>query len=1426
MKKFSIFVLLFIILFASPACVCSATTDTSIDYTSNYQTTVFNATNGLNSNEITAITQTSDDYIWAGSYAGLYRYDGSRFSKCNLDSRIRSVTALYADKRGQLWIGTNNNGIARYNLATKKITFYDKKDGLPSNSIRCITEDAQHNIYAGTLSQIAVISSSYAIHNISSTDNIICVNDLAYSPSSDYVGGVTNEGTLFYIKDQQIIQNSTYVPKNGEYFTSITATSKDTFIVGTSDNAICTSICSEDVILFPETFQNTEFTNVNKIISTDNNNFLICSNNGLGRFDTNQNYQTIPVNSFDNSIIDGFIDKQGNVWLASNKQGVCKISKNPFASVLNKVDLDKHVVNSVLRQGNMLYVGTEDGLLLLDETKHIQIKNDLANYFQNIRIQHIMKDSKNNIWLSTYGKGGLYCLSTSGELTNYNEDSGTLGGIFSFTYELSDGTIMTASNTGLTFLKDKKVTRTIGQNDGLTTPKILSAYETEEGIILLGSDGDGLYQIRDNRCMKVHSSNSDLNVSKVNRIIPIKNGTFYVTLNAIYYDNGKTIEQIKNLPEGTYYDIQVTNNDYAWIFGSNGLYAFPLYKMIEDKEANYILFNKDKGFDVAISSNPWNCIYDNIMYICCNSDVKKCNFTELLTTRKKVKIDINRIEIDGSQEVLPDRQTYTIPANAMRVSIQPAFLDYTLSNPLVHTYLEGVDEKGLYQHRNDMRDMTFTNLSSGTYRFHIQILDEISQNVLQEKIVTIEKKPKFFEHSYFKVYLVFVCLMIIVFFTWIISKSGSMSIIRRQMQETQIAQAEAERANAAKSQFLANMSHEIRTPINAIMGMNELILRQDTSNEIEKYASDIRSASNSLLSIVNDILDFSKIESGKMNIVCANYESIPLFADVANMLHVKAKEKNLLSKVILDEHIPKVLFGDDTRIKQVLLNLLSNAVKYTENGTITLRVNMVSIENNTVSLNFSVTDTGMGIKENEIPKLFEVFERLDEKKNSKIQGTGLGLNITKQLLFLMGSHISVTSEYGQGSTFSFVLRQKIVDAAPIGNINIKSFHKHTQTAYAPSFSAPKGKILFIDDNEMNLTVIQGLLKQTNIQIDTGISGRECLDMIQKEHYDIIFLDHMMPGMDGIETLEHIKEMEHKCKDVPVIILTANAVLGAKEMYLEKGFTDYLSKPITGKLLERMIRTHLPKELLEPVRVDTVDSDDNLLSISKPDNTGTASDIQNSSTKDNTDTTISTKEIDKAIGISYCGDMESLFNELVQMFIDLGPEKMEELSTFLENEDCLNYEIAVHALKSTAKSIGAVGLSDCAKELEFAAKDNKLDLVQKNHSSLMEYYQKVIDEGKLLLGMQPTVTTDKSNESATLSSETADFNILTFDEKTTAKIKNLKEAVYYFDDTNALKILDALLRESFPLKQMSLLENLQFAIKNADWDKAQTYMERL
>lgn len=395
---------------------------------------------------------------------------------------------------------------------------------------------------------------------------------------------------------------------------------------------------------------------------------------------------------------------------------------------------------------------------------------------------------------------------------------------------------------------------------------------------------------------------------------------------------------------------------------------------------------------------------------------------------------------------------------------------------------------------------------------------------------------------------------------------------------------DAERANEAKSTFLARMSHEIRTPINAVLGMNEMILRETESDNIREYASNIHSAGKTLLSIINDILDLSKIESSKMEIVENDYNLGRLLIDVENMISMRAEEKNLNFRIVAERELPAGLRGDDIRIKQCMTNLLTNSVKYTKEGTITLKVDSVNSRDDTINLRVTVSDTGIGIKEEEVYKLFDPFTRLDLMKNKSVEGTGLGLSITKRLIEMMGGNLTVESVYGKGSSFSFVIPQKIVSSEMLGDYRTNAAQMNEPDSGGhKEFVASKAKILAVDDNRVNITVVKGLLKRLKVQFDSALSGQECLDKVRENRYDIILLDHMMPEMDGIETLRAMKQMEEYIREQPVVIaLTANAIVGAKEEYLQEGFEDYLSKPIDAVKLEALIRKYLPKDMIEYV----------------------------------------------------------------------------------------------------------------------------------------------------------------------------------------------------------------------------------------------------
>ena len=535
---------------------------------------------------------------------------------------------------------------------------------------------------------------------------------------------------------------------------------------------------------------------------------------------------------------------------------------------------------------------------------------------------------------------------------------------------------------------------------------------------------------------------------------------------------------------------------------------------------------------------------------------------------------------------------------------------------------------------------------------------------------------------------------------------------------------EVVRANEAKSQFLANMSHEIRTPINGILGMDSVLLKECHDENLREYAKNIQSAGQSLLSIINDILDISKIESGKMEILTIRYQLFSVLNDCYNLTKIKLQNKPVSFIMQINEKLPSWLYGDEVRIRQIINNFLSNAVKYTKEGNITFELDFEEKTDEQILLVITVRDTGIGIKEEDLGKLFESFTRIEEKRNRNIEGTGLGLNLTKNLVNLMGGEVFAESTYGKGSCFTAKIPQKIADAKPMGDFG-KRYQQYLSTSDDDklSFLAPDAKILVVDDVTMNLKVVEGLLKATKIQIDTAVSGSECLECVKTTPYQMIFLDHMMPEMDGLETLEHMKNLaDNPNAQTPVIMLTANAIVGAKEEYIEAGFTDYLTKPIRETELLEMILKYLPEELVCEHGGQGIEKSQDAQDMEQPEAGGEGAEpLQRLEQLEG---------LDVKTGLIYCMNEEDFYIEMLQEF--LQADKASQLKHFLAEEDWDNYRTTVHALKSTSLTIGAAHLSGEAKALEMAAKEGNMDYIRSHHDGVMDEYKELTDHLKEIL----------------------------------------------------------------------------------------------
>ncbi|MCR4762357.1 MAG: response regulator [Lachnospiraceae bacterium] len=534
----------------------------------------------------------------------------------------------------------------------------------------------------------------------------------------------------------------------------------------------------------------------------------------------------------------------------------------------------------------------------------------------------------------------------------------------------------------------------------------------------------------------------------------------------------------------------------------------------------------------------------------------------------------------------------------------------------------------------------------------------------------------------------------------------------RESDELRKAKAEAEEASRAKGDFLANMSHEIRTPINAVLGMNEMILRETTDENILTYAENVRSSGHMLLGLINDILDFSKIEAGKIEIIPVEYDLSVVLYDLVTMVRARADDKGLTVNLDFDTDIPRQLFGDEVRIKQVLTNILTNAVKYTEKGSITFSVGYEQTEENQILLYVSVADTGIGIRPEDMGKLFSKFDRIEEKRNRHIEGTGLGMSITENLLELMGTTLQVESTYGKGSTFRFSLLQGVQGEEKLGDFE-KTFRSRAQHEhYQESFTAPSAQVLAIDDNPMNLAVFNSLIKKTRVQTDNAASGDEGLALMAQKKYDLIFLDHMMPEKDGVETLHELKaQTDNPNRETPVICLTANAVSGAREEYLQAGFDDYLTKPIDPAKLERMMRRFLPDEKI------TYDTDEE-----------EQSDTDSAGTKDEDGipeelNRLAVFSVDADAGIRNSGTVDAYLS-LLRMFAASIDERTGELTQLLDEKDYEDYTIKVHALKSSARIIGASSLGEEAQALEDAGKRLDTAYITGHHDEFVKAVERL------------------------------------------------------------------------------------------------------
>ncbi len=1345
-----------------------------------YADILYDATNGLPTSDANFILSDSNGYIWIGGYAGVMKYDGRTFERLDAEGSLTSGRVMIEDG-SRIWVGTNDNGVVV--IDGDKRRRYNYEVGLSSASIRSLAKDDQGRVFIGTANGLAYVDNVMQMHVINDPrfENKT-VSRLTSDPNG-VIYGATSDGVIFSIVSGEV---SEYIDDTRNEHHKVKTIFADPvnqgYVYIGTDADVYYGRFGERLDKMART--HVEGSEEIYWITYECGRIWIVSDEGVYYLDDFKRLTKVEIPSLTSAPEMLTSDYQGNIWIASSRQGVVKIAANNYLDLTAASGVDAGVVNSTCLCNGNLYIGADRGLFILDKNNK-PVNNELTHILDGTRIRCLTSDKENNLWISAFTNDiGLLCVHPDGTIDSFTTENGMPTNQIRCTVIGKYGNVLVGTHDGISIIKDGVVERTYGYKDGLGNTVILTLAEDDEGTIYAGTDGDGMYAINGDEITHITRDNG-LTSDVILRIKEDKKlGCFWlITSNSIEHMKNGIITNINAFPYNNNYDIFTDHNGNRWITSSRGIYCVRSEDIFMDNVKDYKLFTLANGLSGALTVNAFSELDDRgNLYLCTRNGVNKVNIDNYYEENTHVKIDLGSV-YSNNKLITPDENgTFNIPAGKGRIVVNPAIHDYSLSDPLIHAYLEGVKDSEITSELSKLSSLEFMGLGYGNYILHVQILDNAGKKVLQDESFKIVKAPQVMELLIVRILAVFGALILLALIVW---RFMSGSLLKKQYYEIRQARDEAERANSAKSRFLANMSHEIRTPINTIMGMNEMVLREDATGvpksyfmSMVNYSLDIRNASETLLGLINDLLDMSKVESGKMNVVEQEYDVQELLISIVSMIRVRSTEKELSFDIDVDRILPCRLYGDAGKIKQIVLNLLTNAVKYTEVGGFVLSVTMTGRDGDMCDLKFSVKDTGMGIKEEDMDKLFTAYERLDEEKNSAIQGTGLGLDISRRFAELMGGSLTCSSVYGEGSEFVLSIKQKIVNDTPLGEF-IEHEDHGAKGPYVPQFVAPDADILVVDDNPMNLNVIKGLLKATKVFVTTASNGEDCIEKIKNSKFNVVFLDHLMPGMDGVETVAKIREFN---KDIPVYALTANSTAG-EEFYVSKGFNGYLTKPIESDVLERTIMKHLTDKMME-----------------KPMAMEKAADFE--SIPDEMKWIYDVKEITVEDGIKNSGGITNYITSL-NMFYDTIDDNLKVIKEAYEQNDIKLYTIKVHAFKTSARIIGANELSKLCEQLEEAGNHDEQKFIDENQTKLVDTYESLKEK------FSPLKKAEEENKEPITDDMLKDAYL------------SLRETISAMDYDACELIMTGLSAYALPDKDEKQMNEINKKFKALDWETLET-----
>lgn len=810
-----------------------------------YVQTIFNSNNGLPCGEANDIAQTNDGIIWIGTYAGLYRHNGNDFRWMSDYESVRNVNCLYVDTEGRLWIGTNDNGLS-IAINEKIVNVLDQSKGLPSNSVRSIIGASDGYYYVGTTGSMQILTLNSGMKRVNTLWEVNYADNIA-ADRDGHVAAVTSDGRLFLLKQGQIL-SSLQLTSGEEVFNCCGFHADGRLLAGTSSNQIYVYDISSGSFQESDVIICKGLNNLNDFYFTENQEIFISGDSGIGYLDSRMDFHTINVNEFNNSIDNMLIDYQGNLWFTSSRLGLLRLSPSAFKDVYSTIGMSAHVVNTIAKWQDAYYFGTDNGLDIVDEACRTQIHNELTESLQGVRIRCIYADTSGHLWICTYGQG-LLEIDPDGSTHLYNNENGSFGNRARLASELSDGTIVAAGDTGMSFIRDHEILQTIGYADGLINSMILTVTELDDGRILAGTDGDGIAVLEDRQVAYMLTRDDGLSSEVILRTVkdPESDGVFIVTSNGLcYMDPEGSIRSLDHFPYFNNYDVWMKDTDTLFVLGSAGIYVVDRRELLADKsDLSYDLLDSRKGLNSALTANSWN--YDDgagNLFLACDKGVFIADTEQYGMDNHSYRMTISTVWLDGVSHSVERSSPIRISRGTSRIELNPEIVNYTIQDPYVGYYLEGFESKWNILPWSSLKSISYTNLPTGTYTFHLAVFDSQGENILEERTYELIKEKEIYDNHWFILYMLIVAMLAVAWFTWFIVVTQVQRTIRLQQKELEVARQQVQMGNetimaiakAVDAKDVRTAQHSLRVSEYSVLIGRELGFDEKECENLRKAA--------------------------------------------------------------------------------------------------------------------------------------------------------------------------------------------------------------------------------------------------------------------------------------------------------------------------------------------------------------------------------------------------------------------------------------------------------------------------------------------------------------------------------------------------------------------------------------------------------------